>query len=60
MSKYKATKAEVQTTKLNHVVDTENEFATEFGEEPYGGQARVAFKQHQSHQNQQQNQQSSK
>ena len=35
----KAEKANV----LNHVVDTENEFAAEFGEELYGGQARVAY-----------------
>jgi hypothetical protein len=58
MSKNKATKAEVQTTKLNRVVNTtENKFATEFGEELYGGQAREAFKQHQA--NKSENEQSS-
>lgn len=38
-------KADVQTTKLNRVVDTENEFAAEYGEALYGSQAREAFEQ---------------
>lgn len=47
MSKNKASKAKVQTTKGNHIVNTESEFAAEFGEGLYGAQARQAFKQHQ-------------
>jgi len=38
-------KADVQTTKLNRIVDTESEFAAEYGEALYGNQAREAFEQ---------------
>ncbi|MFC6333161.1 hypothetical protein ACFP56_11050 [Paenibacillus septentrionalis] len=51
-------KAQVQTTKLNRVVDTESEFATEFGEGLYGQHVREAYKQKQNHkQNNKNNQQ---
>jgi len=49
-SKNKIVKAEAEPAKLKSVVDTENEFAAEFGEGLYGGQAREAFKQQQAKQ----------
>ncbi|MCM3634877.1 MULTISPECIES: hypothetical protein [Paenibacillus] len=43
----KSVDADFHTSKLNRVVDTENEFAAEFGESLYGSQAREAFEQEQ-------------
>lgn len=46
-SKNKNLNADSEQTKLTPIVNTENEFAAEFGEGLYGGQAREAFKQQQ-------------
>jgi len=47
MAKKKGSQSKVHQPMLKkkNVVDTENEFAAEFGESLYGSQARVAFNQ---------------
>lgn len=45
MAKKKSLVSKNQTNSKNHVVDTESEFAAEFGEGLYGGQARKSYQQ---------------